>query len=133
MTDLPLLGGVKLPQINPKKLGRGYLLRTARRGAEKWVWPVLEAVGEERFRWLIDNNKPFLDRVPEDKVPQKWGEWILIARSYQWALSLIGDRDWITLLPEWLAKLVTRDNKSWQWFMNEIRWLKSQVLEGGKS
>lgn len=126
---IPLVGGMRLPRLNPRKLGRGYLLRSGRRSAETWVWPILEAVGEKRFEQLINNNKPFLNRIPEDKLPEKWKEWIAVAKVHRWILALIQDQDWLVLVPDWLAKLVTRDDKSWQWFMNEIRWVKSQTLE----
>lgn len=125
-------GKFKVPQIDASRLGRGYILRAGKRSAQEHVWPVFEAIGEKRFEQLIDNNYPFFERIPEDKVPEKWGEWIMLARYHTWALLLVREEDYLTFLPGWLAGLITRDTKSRQWFANEVNWLKSQITEGNK-
>jgi hypothetical protein len=97
-------------------------LSQARDPAEEHLWPVLNAIGEDRIRWLIEHDRPFHTHIPEE-----WEKALGSAKGYRWALESLTDDDLVSLLPPWLVKLVKADEKSQMWIGKELKWLRSQV------
>lgn len=117
-----------LPNINPRKLGRGLALRTAQRTAEREIWPFLKIIGEARFRSLIGRDEPFFGRhLTMDKMPDRWRGWLEMAPQYKFMVDLLTDDDVKSLLPGWLIALCNESDQGKTWLQREIDWLKKKI------
>ncbi|HUV51601.1 MAG TPA: hypothetical protein VMW64_00825 [Dehalococcoidia bacterium] len=113
---------VKFPKFNVKGLKRHVVLSEARDPAEEHLWPVLNTIGEDKIKWLINNDRRFYPHIPEE-----WKQALKSAEKYRWALEALTDDDLVSLLPPWLVKLIKADEKAQIWVNKEIKWLRSQV------
>lgn len=120
-----LLDRLKLPNINAQRFRMNLAINAARVVVEKEVWPLLDQIGEQRFHKLIDTGQPFLSEIPYQRMPEKWQEWISAAPQYKFMTVGLDENIVLMLLPHWFQVLVQRDDKSWNWFLNECLWIRS--------
>lgn len=118
-----LLDSLKGLNINAQRFRMNLVINAARSVAQKEFWPLLDQVGEKRFRALIEAGQPFLSEIPYQQMPEKWRGWIAAAPQYKTMITGLDENILLSLLPDWVQVLVTRDQKSWAWFANECSWI----------
>jgi len=122
---------IKFPSFDGDKFAKALIVNKARSGAQKEVWPFLEALGgEATFRKAIQMNKPFVSTLDPTKFPPKWQEMIASAPDMAPLIARINDEDILGLLPSWLGRLVKTEPNGPAWWQNELTYLKS-ALGGG--
>ncbi len=112
---------VKLPHLNPQKMRRAVALMQGQPLAEDYLWPMLEVIGIDKIRWLIDNDQPFHVHLPQEVIAQL--ESPETARALGWAVNALTDEDLISFLPPEFQKMM-KDPKALAWMQKEIVWLR---------
>ena len=111
-----------LPVINASALSRSFILKQARRR----VGEVLEGIGQERLRFLIQNNKSlslYLSREQEAQYRRQ-------AKSYGFIAKVIGEQELWEILPEWVKGVVVEyGDQGRQWVESQVKWLLSFFKE----
>lgn len=113
---------LKLPGLNASALSRSFVLRQARRR----VTEVLDRLGEERLRFLIENNQGLSHYLSKEQEAQFRRQ----AQSYGFIAKAITVEDFPEVLPEWVKGLVIEYGESGQqWVEAQMRWLISFFKE----
>lgn len=112
---------LRLPRINPSRLAKNFSQSFAKRAIQERLYPILEGVGEERIRWLIENDQTLYTRFPKSLYEQ--------ARGYGWMLKAFSQSELIAMFPDWLVKLCQSCEKGNEWLDREIMGIQ-KVLGG---
>ena len=121
----------RLPHVNASKFSRSIIVRSIARGAEESIWPLLDYQGPHRIEILIEENRSLVDIILSNKLPDSWQSFINQAPNMNWILQVIQEKDLMLFIPPWAQKLVTRDEKSYTWFLNEIDIIKRRIFNYG--
>lgn len=104
---------LRLPRINPGLLAKGFSQSFAKRAIEGRLYPILEGVGEERIRWLIENDQMLYPRFPKSLYEE--------AKGYGWMLKAFSQDELINMFPEWMVKVCqSYGEKGNQWLNHEV-------------
>ncbi len=113
---------LRFPTINAQRFSANFIKAQARRQLEDKLWPLLDGVGEERIRWLIENDQTLYTRLPSTLYEG--------AKGYSWALNAFSRDDFIGMLPDWLVKLCQSNEQSTTWLDREVDGIRK--LLGGE-
>lgn len=114
---------LRLPRIDPERFARGFSKTLAKRAIEEKLYPILEGVGGERIRWLIENDQALYTRFPDTLYEG--------AKGYSWMLKSFSHQDFISFLPDWLVKLCqSYGEKGKEWMNREVNGIRK--LLGGE-
>ncbi len=96
----------------------GFALRqTARK-----LRAVMDKVGPENVKWLIDNNKPLRD-LPE--VRAREAELRAKALKYRPLAEKISEEQFLHMLPLWCLQIVQDHGEAGTlWLQDQLRWLR---------
>lgn len=113
---------VILPRINAQRFAQGFSKALAQRAIKERLDPILDGVGEERIRWLIENDQTLYTRFPESLYAD--------VKGYNWMLKAFSPQDLIDMLPERLVKLCDSYGEQGKvWLRREVDGIKT--LLGG--
>jgi hypothetical protein len=109
--------------VDGNRVIRAVVVTYAKAGIARYC----NAIGAERFCWLIDNDRSLSSFVPREKEL----EFRAKAPKYQWAAKLISDQDFVDMLPNWLKSLIAqRGELGMKWMEAQIPWLRGFFLGG---
>lgn len=108
-------------------LGKLFNLRAlpknlVRRKVIRYVNEVCERLGPERIEWMLQNKKSISAFVTDEQLAQIR----LHAPSFRWAEQSIGNQEFVSMLPSWVADAVKRHgNDGKEWEANMIQWIRA--------
>ena len=109
-----------LNSIDSKKAQWGFIFYPALTRAKRYLWPILEIVGEERIKFLIESNCD-LDQVLSSTLKEAL---VSTLAQYRWTLDVLDDTDLVNLLPPQVREVTGSTAQGRQWLQRQIDWIR---------
>ena len=119
-----------LSRLNPRGVAKNLVMIKAKR----FIAEYCDGIGQDRLRWMIREGKQLREFVTEEQIAIAYGmtveEFRGLRRQWAWVSNLVGDEDFVKVLPDWVMLEIQAHKHGKQWLDELVLWIRWLVCGG---